>query len=62
MEVGLLSLGGAYKTPNWEATAKLGMHSWNLSYLQKVPNVKVRSIVMTSLHVCLEQLLVYSYK
>lgn len=62
MEVGLLSLGGAYKTSNWEATAKLGMHSWNLSYLQKVPNVKVRIRVMIDLYVCLEQLLVHLYK
>ena len=49
MEVGLLSLGGAYKTSNWEATAKLGMHSWNFSYFQKVPYVKVRNRIMTDL-------------
>lgn len=41
MEVGLLSLGGVYKATDWEATAKLGMHSWNLSYLHKVQSIKV---------------------
>jgi mitochondrial import receptor subunit TOM40 len=42
MEVGLLSLGGMYKATGWEASGKLGMHAWNLSYLHSVPEVKVR--------------------
>ena len=41
MELGALSVGGAYKTQSWEAAAKLGMQ-WYLSYIQKIPNVKVR--------------------
>ena len=41
MEVGLLSVGGAYKSENWEATAKLGMHAWNLTYLHKSSKVSL---------------------
>ena len=40
MEVGLLSVGGAYKTDKWEASAKLGMHAWNITYLHKSSKVK----------------------
>ena len=32
-------MGGAYKAENWEATAKLGMHAWNLTYLHKSSKV-----------------------
>lgn len=36
IEGGVLSLVGRYATPKWEATAKLGQHSWDVSYLHKV--------------------------
>ena len=39
MEAGLLSLGGGYKTDNWETTAKIGMHAWNLTYIHKSSKV-----------------------
>ena len=34
--MGLLSVGGAYKSDKWEASAKLGMHAWNLTYYMKI--------------------------
>ena len=36
IEGGVVSLVGRYATPKWEATAKLGQHSWDVSYLHKV--------------------------
>ncbi len=39
MEAGLISVGGSYKSEDWEASAKLGMHAWNLTYLHKSSKV-----------------------
>ena len=39
MEAGMLSVGGAYRCEEWEATARLGLHSWHLSYLHKLKDL-----------------------
>ena len=35
MQNALLSLGGYYRTKTWEATARLGLHAWHVSFLEK---------------------------
>ncbi len=35
MQNAVISLGGYYRAPEWEATAKIGFHSVSLSYHQK---------------------------
>ena len=37
----MLSVGGAYATPKWEAVARLGLHAWNLSYQHKLDDTFV---------------------
>ena len=39
MEVALLSLGGRYKTDTWEASARAGLHAWNLTYTHQASPV-----------------------
>ena len=39
MEVAMLSLGGAYKTETWEASARAGLHAWHLTYLYKMKDL-----------------------
>lgn len=39
MEVAMISVGGAYRCKEWEATARLGLHSWHLSYLHKMKDL-----------------------
>ena len=39
MEAGMLSLGGAYKCEEWEASARLGLHAWHLTYLHKMKDL-----------------------
>lgn len=34
MQGAMISLGGYYKAPMWEASAKLGMHAWSINYHQ----------------------------
>ncbi len=35
MQNAVISLGGYYRAPEWEATAKIGLHSVSLGYHQK---------------------------
>lgn len=35
----MISVGGAYRCKEWEATARLGLHSWHLSYLHKMKDL-----------------------
>ena len=35
----MLSLGGAYRCEEWEATARLGLHAWHLTYLHKMKDL-----------------------
>jgi len=35
MQNALVSLGGCYKDKNWEASARLGLHAWNVTFLQR---------------------------
>lgn len=35
LETSLLSLGGGYNAGDWEVTAKMGLHAWNVTYRQK---------------------------
>ena len=35
MQNALLSLGGYYRAKTWEATARLGLHAWHVSFLEK---------------------------
>lgn len=35
----MLSVGGAYRCKEWEATARVGLHSWHLSYLHKMKDL-----------------------
>ena len=39
MEAAMLSLGGAYRCEEWEATARLGLHAWHLTYLHKMKDL-----------------------
>ena len=39
LEAGMLSLGGAYRCKEWEATARLGLHAWHLTYLHKLKDL-----------------------
>jgi mitochondrial import receptor subunit TOM40 len=39
MEAGMVSVGGAYRCPDWEATARLGLQSWHLTYLHKLKDL-----------------------
>ena len=39
MEAGMVSVGGAYHCQEWEAAARLGLHSWHLSYLHKLKDL-----------------------
>lgn len=39
MHVGMLSLGGAYRCKEWEATARMGLHTWHLTYLHKMKDL-----------------------
>lgn len=39
MEGAMLSLGGNYAANDWEATARVGVHAWNLSYMHKANKV-----------------------
>ena len=39
MEAAMLSVGGAYRCKEWEATARLGLHSWHLTYLHKMKDL-----------------------
>ena len=35
MQDAMISLGGYYKADTWEATARLGLHSWAIGYQQQ---------------------------
>ena len=39
MEAAMLSVGGAYRCKEWEATARLGLHAWHLTYLHKLKDL-----------------------
>lgn len=39
MEAGMISVGGAYRCPDWEASARMGLHSWHLTYLHKLKDL-----------------------
>ncbi len=32
----MLSLGGSYTAPKWEAAARVGLHAWQATYLHKL--------------------------
>ncbi len=39
MQTALLSLGGSYRGQDWEASARVGLHSWHVTYLQKLKDL-----------------------
>ena len=41
MEAAMLSLGGAYKCEDWEASTRLGLHAWHLTYLHKLKDLSL---------------------
>ena len=36
MQGAMISVGGYYRAQMWEASARLGLHSWNINYHQKL--------------------------
>lgn len=36
MQGAMVSVGGYYKADMWEASARIGLHSWNVNYYQKL--------------------------
>ncbi len=57
MQGAMLSLGGYYRAKMWEASARLGFHSWNVNYHQKLDK---NFVLMASLDGSLMQVLVYN--
>ena len=53
MEGAMLSLGGRYRAQDWEATARLGIHAWNLSYIHKANKVSpLQHMFILHVHLC----------
>lgn len=56
MQGAMISMGGYYKADMWEASARLGLHTWNINYHQKLDN---NFMLMASLDGSLMQVSAY---